>query len=76
MIGCPAEGPLATLHVFNVKGVHPATGELMEMLLVADDAQAAKRHAESIGLRLVTVSHDKDIEDGRGTNGASHRDSN
>jgi type II secretory pathway component PulF len=47
---------------FSVKGVNP-TGHVVELVILAESAQAAKAKAEEAGLRLVVVSGRADCDD-------------
>ena len=51
---------------FNVKGIAPGTGRVVEMQIVAKSAEDAKRRAEEGGLKWVTVipSHDEEAPPG------------
>lgn len=41
---------------FNIKGVNPGTGKVVEFVIVATSAQAAKAKAEEAGLQWVVAT--------------------
>lgn len=56
---------MGTIRVFNIKGVNPATMQVMELLLIAETEVDAKRQAQAAGLALVAVGESFAVEDRR-----------
>lgn len=46
---------MATIHIYTIKGISPVSEAVMEVEIVADSPEHAKKLAEDTGMRMVMV---------------------